>query len=478
VREELSAADRSALTAERGSINMAVGGLLILEAGGELTRAMVAERFASRIHLVERLRQRLEEPPLGIASPVWTDDTNFDIDWHVRQAVLPAPGDEEELGLFVGREFSHRLDRSRPLWEVTLLEGLADGRRALLLKAHHALADGMAAIALGALLLDPTPEPLEIPPPAGDWSPQPYNIRRHAYRVASAPLSWATRPMVDGMLRALDPSPRRAAADALKAAQDLRKATDVALELVRTRPIAPMLPLNRPISANRRYAIVDADLATVRRVGKLAGGTVNDTLLAVVTGALARYLQVAAENDRAAGVEPAPLPRPPVALVPVSVRTEEPGGALGNRISTVFVDLPVDERDLLRRITLIGAQMRDLKDSPAIRAGEIMVGFSGYAPPLISGLIGRAMGSVRAFNIVVSNVPGPPQPLYMHGIRATAIHPVAPLNPANQGLNVGILSYNGRVCFGLLADRDLDPSLRVATEGLHAALAELRGLAE
>jgi WS/DGAT/MGAT family acyltransferase len=461
--EELSAADRSSLAAERGPINMAVGGLLVVDSEPPLTRAMVAERIAERVHLVPRLRQRLEEPPLGIANPVWTDDTSFDIDWHVRQASLPDPGGEAELGALVGREFSHRLDRARPLWEATLIEGLAGGRKALLFKVHHALVDGMAALGMAALVLDPTEEPLEIPPPDREWSPQKYDMRRHVARLASRPLTRAPKLMIDGMLRALDPDPRRAATD-------MRRATEVALELARARPQAPMTPLNRPISPNRRYAVAHTDLARVKAVGKRAGGTVNDAILAVVAGMLGRYLA-------AAGPEAFPETgerRAPVALVPVSVRVESDGSPeLGNRISTVFVDLPIAERDLSERIRAIAAQTRELKQSAAVRAGALMVGASGWAPPLVSGMLARAMGSVRAFNLVVSNVPGPQQPFYLGGVRMREVYPVVPLNPGNQGLTIGILSYDGQVCFGLLADRDLDPPLSSASAGLLAALGEL-----
>jgi diacylglycerol O-acyltransferase / wax synthase len=472
VSEELSASDRSSLAAERGAINMAVGGLLIFEAEPPLTRTMLAERLAERLHLIPRLRQRLEEPPLGIANPVWTDDTAFDLDWHVRQASLSRVGgigSDAELGSYVGREFSHRLDRARPLWEITLLQGLEGGRTAVLMKVHHALVDGLAAIGMAALVLDPSPEPLAVPPPDTPWEPQRYDMRRHVTRMATSPLTRAARPVIDGLVRAMDPDPRRAAADALRAAQDLRRATDVALELARQRPQAPMTPLNRPISPNRRYAVAHTDLATVKRVGKLSGGTVNDTILAVVAGMLARYL--------AAGSDPQPLTRPPVALVPVSVRTGDESGELGNKISTVFVDLPIDELDMSERIRLIGAQTSKLKESAAVRAGALMVGASGWAPPLLSGILARAMGSVRAFNLVVSNVPGPQQSFYLKGVRANQIYPVVPLNPANQGLTVGILSYDGQVCFGLLADRDLDPSLQVAADGLAQALAELTAAA-
>jgi WS/DGAT/MGAT family acyltransferase len=438
---------------------MAVGGLLVFDSEPALTRAMVTERIAERIHLVPRLRQRLEEPPLGIANPVWVDDTSFDLDWHVRQASLPDPGGDAELGWLVGREFSHRLDRARPLWEATLIEGLQGGRTGLLMKVHHALVDGMAAIGMAALVLDPGVEPLEIPPPEQEWSPRKYDMRRHVARLARRPLARAPRLMMEGMLRALDPDPRRAASD-------MRRATEVALELARARPQAPMTPLNRPISPNRRYATVHADLALIKRAGKEAGGTVNDAILAVVAGMLSRYLA-------AAGDAAAERPRPPVALVPVNVRTAQEAGELGNRISTVFVDLPVDEPDPGQRIRAVHAQTSELKESAAVRAGALMVGASGWAPPLVSGMLARAMGSVRAFNLVVSNVPGPQQPFYLKGVRAREIYPIVPLNPANQGLTIGILSYDGRVCFGLLADRDLEPSLAVAAGGLREALAEL-----
>ncbi len=453
--EELSPADRSSLAAEHGPINMAVGGLLVFDAEPRLTRATVAARIGERIHLIPRLRQRLEEPPLGIANPVWADDTAFDLDWHVRQAGLSEAGGvagEAELGSLVGREFSHRLDRSRPLWEATLISGLRDGRQGLLMKVHHALVDGLAAIGMAALVLDPSPEPLAVPPPEQPWEPRGYDLRRHVARVASRPLSRAPRLMVDGMLRALDPDPRRAAGD-------MRRASEVALELARARPQAPMTPLNLPISPNRRYAVAHVELAAVKRAGRASGGTVNDTVLALVAGMLRRCL---------------PHPEAVVALVPVSVRGSADGQSeLGNRISTVFVDLPVSEPSLGERIRSVSAQTRDLKESAAVRAGALMVGASGWAPPLVSGMLARAMGSVRAFNLVVSNIPGPQQPFYFSGAQMREIYPIVPLNPANQGLSVGILSYDGLVCFGLLADRDLSPPLSAIADGLRAELVAL-----
>ena len=460
--QELSPADRSSLAAEHGAVNMAVGGLLVFDPEPALTRSMVTRRIGERIHLVPRLRQRLAETPLGLASPMWTDDTGFDLDWHIRQASLPAPGDDAELGALLGREFSHRLDRSRPLWEATFIEGLAGGRKGLLVKVHHALVDGMAALAMAAVILDPGEEPLDVAPPDRAWSPRRYDVGRHVVRMAGQPLALAPKLMMEGVQRALDPDPRRAAAD-------MRNATEVALELARARPQAPMTPLNRPISPNRRYAVAHLELATIKAVGRSAGGTVNDVILATVAGMVGRYLEdagPAASDDRL-----------PVALVPVSVREPDAGGELGNRISTVFVDLPVDESDLGSRVAAIAAQTRELKDSAAVRAGALMVGAAGWAPPLVSGMLSRAMGAVRAFNLVVSNIPGPQQRFHLDRVPLREIYPVVPLNPANQGLSVGILSYDGQVCFGVLADRDLDPPLASAAEGLAAALDEVRAAA-
>ncbi len=442
---------------------MAVGGLLVFDPEPALTRAMVADRLAERIHLIPRLRQRLEAPPLGLlANPLWIDDPGFDLDWHVRQASLPAPGGEAELGALVGREFSHRLDRARPLWEATLIEGLEGGRHALLMKVHHALVDGMAAIGMAALVLDPSEAPLEIPPPEQAWSPRRYDLRRQVTRLAARPLTAGSKLMVDGMLRALDTDPRRTASD-------MRRATEVAIELAKARPQAPMTPLNRPISPNRRYAIAHAPLAVIKATGARAGGTVNDVILAVVAGAVGRYLAVGGDAGSS---------RAPVALVPVSVRAEADRPDTGNRISTVFVDLPVAEPALDARVRLIAAQTRELKDSAAVRAGALMVGAAGWAPPLVSGLLARALGTVRAFNLVVSNIPGPQQPFYLSAVRMREVYPVVPLNPTNQGLTIGILSYDGLVCFGLLADRDLDPPLAAAAESVTAALEELSAAAQ
>ena len=205
--ETLSPADRSSLAAEIGTVNMAVGGLLVFEDGPGLEYDAVLARVAGRLHLVPRYRQRLHSTAAGFANPVWVDDDGFDLGWHVRRATLPAPGGDDGLAALVGREMSRRLDRSRPLWELTVIDGLAGGRRALLAKMHHALVDGVAAVDIGTVLLDPSPEPLDIPPPDEPWEPRAHDRTRHLARLAATPVVRAQKLLLDSATRALQPRP-------------------------------------------------------------------------------------------------------------------------------------------------------------------------------------------------------------------------------------------------------------------------------
>jgi diacylglycerol O-acyltransferase / wax synthase len=445
--EDLSPADRSSLAAEQGPVSMAVGGVLIFES--EIGHERLIERIGSRLHLIPRYRQRLQQAASGITNPVWVDDDHFDIRWHVRVTRLSAPGSDTQLAELIGTEMSRRLDRARPLWEVTLVERLDGGRCAVLAKMHHALVDGVAAIDIGTVILDPTPEPLDLRADA-EWAPKPYDRRKHLARMMTVPVLRAQRALLESAQRALTTDPRRAA-------DDLRRATELLTQLARTRPAAPMTSLNRGIGPNRGYALQTAPLQALKDAAKPHGATVNDAILAAVAG----MLRVVAP-----GVDP-------VALVPVSVR--QAGDEGGNRFSTVLVDLPAHEPDPVARMEAVHEQMARLKDSAAVRAGALLVGASGWAPPLVSSTLARAMSGVRAFNLVVSNLPGPQQPFYLDGVRLERVHPVVPLNPSSQGLTVGVLSYDGTVCFGLLADRALDPPLDEVSQALRDALAELTG---
>lgn len=458
--DPLSPADRSALAAEQGPVRMTVGAVLVFEGGPGVQRNAVAARIAERIHLVPRLRQRLVAVPGGLTPPGWADDEEFDLGNHVRRLALSPPGDGAALARLTGVEMARPLDRARPLWELLVVDGLAGGRVALIARIHHALVDGLAAVAIAAVLLDPAPEPTPVEQPADPWHPRPAELRRTLTRMVSAPITRGAELAGEVAERLLEADPRRTAEEAARAAE-------LAAELARSRPQAPRLPLNGRLSESRSYAPASWPLAEAKRVAAAGGGKINDVILAGVTGMLARWLA-----EAGAALPPG---REPVALVPVSVRAQDEAG--GNRFSTVLVDLPLSEPDPLARVRILHERVGGLRESAAVRAGALMVGAAGAGPPLLAGVVTRAMGTVRAFNLVVSNVPGPQFPLWMNGARLLALHPAVPLNPAHQRLNVGVLSYDGRLGFGLLADGRLEPGAGVAAAALDAALAELAAAA-
>jgi diacylglycerol O-acyltransferase / wax synthase len=462
---------------------MHVGGVLIL--GGRVPATTVIRRIEERIHLIPHYRMRLvESAPGGLVNPVWEDDPEFDVAQHVSTVPWPEPGGDAELCHVVGEAMSTRLDRSRPLWEILVAE--SGEYTALVVKMHHALVDGIAAIGVGTIIFDPTPEPLELPPPTGApeqrqriWleelsrlMPQVRGERRleliePLMRRVPADLVPDRRALQRVATAQLD-VPRRFARSAVERARSLdprqvhkRVGDGVQLirDLARVRPAAPATRLNQEIGRNRLFALGRGRLDDVKRVRAATGATVNDVLLTAVALTLSEYL-----GDEA--------PERTVALVPVSVRTESHGGELGNRISTVFVDLPM-QGEPLERLAAISATMRDVKSSAQVRAGSLIVGAAGLAPPIVSALAARAMSAPRVFNLVVSNVPGPQQTFYLDGVPLREVYPAVPLNPRNQALSIGILSYDGGVYFGLLADRGALPDVADAAAQLEAAVARL-----
>ncbi|MCE5291232.1 MAG: wax ester/triacylglycerol synthase family O-acyltransferase [Nocardiaceae bacterium] len=461
--DSLSATDRATLTAEKGNVNMTVGGLVLTDAGPGVTYDALVRRIDERIHLLPRYTQRLQESWFGERHPTWVEDENYDTHWHVHSTHVTS---EAELARYVGKQMSARLDRSRPLWELHVIEGLPNNQSAVLVKMHHALVDGMSAVGVFMVLMDMTPEPQPVPP-AAEPETEPRQHSKLYHYFARIPLKnlnltqriavTATEWMLD---RALDPR---------QAESDLRHATALVRALQKLRSSAAPLPFNKPISANRSFAWTTAPLDGLKRAGKASGGTVNDAILSAVSGQIARYLE-------AAGFDLANLEQDPVALVPVSVRP--PGDASGgNRIAVVFVDLPVSERDPAKRIELISERMRKIKGSAEVIAGSVALDMTGVVPPLMSSALAAMPrprddgGSIQ--NIVVSNVPGPQMPLYFNGSAVHGVFPVMSLNPADQGFGVGVLSYNGRVCFGVTADKWLDPGVDVALAALRAELDEI-----
>jgi diacylglycerol O-acyltransferase / wax synthase len=450
--ESLSPSDLSAIQAERGPVHMHVGGLLVFD--GRVDRDTVVRRLRERIHLIPRYTTRLEQAPLGLANPVWVEDESFDVERQVRRVAVPAPGGDAELCELVGQAMSERLDRGRPLWQLLVIEGLADGRTALLAKMHHALVDGIAAVDVSTVILDPTPEGLDLPPPPERAAAEPRRAARveQLGRLAAAQLSVPRKLARQTVSRTLALDPRSAAGE-------MRGAAQVLSELARVRPAAPETRLNQEVGRERVFALARAELEQIKAVRRATGATVNDVLLAAVALMLSEYLGEEAP-DRA------------VALVPVSLRTDDERGELGNRISTVFVDLPL-RGDPVERVRAISEAMREVKESAQVRAGALIVGATGLAPPIVSSLAVRAMSGPRLFNLVVSNVPGPQQPFYLAGVPMLEAFPAVPLNPRNQALSVGILSYNGRVGFGLLADADALPDVADAAAALERAVNDL-----
>jgi WS/DGAT/MGAT family acyltransferase len=425
---------------------MHVGGVLVFD--GHVSRDEIVRRLRERIHLIPHYAMRLDEAPLGIANPVWVDDEDFDPERHVRRVALPPPGGDAELCELVGQLMSDRLDRSRPLWQIHVVEGLAGGRTGLVARMHHALVDGVAAVDVSTVILDPTPEPLELEAPAVIDE---RGSRLEALaRVTGARLDVPRRLAQQMALRALSLDPRQTA-------RQMREAAGVVGELARIRPSAPETRLNQQIGPDRLFAIARGSLDDVKAVRKATGATVNDVLLTAVALMLSDFL----------GEE---APASVVALVPVSIRTDDQRGELGNRISTVFVDLPL-EGEPLERLRLISEEMDRVKRSAQVRAGALIVGATGLAPPLVSSLAVRAMSGPRMFNLVVSNVPGPQQTFYVSGVPLREVYPAVPLNPRNQAMTVGILSYDGGIYCGLLADRDSVPDVDRAATALEEALA-------
>jgi diacylglycerol O-acyltransferase / wax synthase len=452
--DRLTAVDASFLTNETSSSHMHVGAILIFEGPPPLYVDLV-EHIRGRLNQVPRFRQRLVVPPLEAGRPLWADDVNFNLTYHIRHTALPEPGGEDELRRLAGRVFSQQLDRSKPLWELWLVQGLERDRFAILTKTHHAMVDGISGVDIGTVLFDlepvPTPSPVK-----DDWRPRPEPststlVTLAAKDVAAAPLKLAER-----------------AIEAVRNPETTAKKVTEALEglgevIGAFADPAPDVPLNQPIGPHRRFVWARSELDTFKRIKNALGGTVNDVVLAVVTGALRDWLH--GRGIRTEGLELR-------ALVPVSIRSEDERGNLGNRIAAMRGPLPVYVEDPVRRLRVVTEQMEGLKRSKQALGAEVISRFNDFAPPTLLAQASRVNFSTRLFNMIVTNVPGPQLPLYVLGRELEEIFPVAFL-PQNHVLAVAIMSYNGRLCFGLLADYDAVEDADVIAEGIAASLAEL-----
>ncbi|HEY0889688.1 MAG TPA: wax ester/triacylglycerol synthase family O-acyltransferase [Nocardioides sp.] len=425
--------------------------------GGAFDYDQLVALIADRIAFVPRYRQRVQWVPGRLANPMWVDDPGFDLEYHVRRSALPRPGDAAQLRDLVARIVSRPLDRQRPLWEIYLVEGLEGGRVAILTKAHNALVDGVHTVDLGQLLLDVTPA--QKPVDDDDvWNPQ----RRP---TAAGLVLGAVRDSLSDPATVVATARGVGATAGHRARRTSRKVLRSAEAVLGTqeRPT----PVSGRLSQQRRFATVDATLADLRTIRAAHGGTINDVVLAVVAGGLRGWLMARAES--LAGL------RRIRAVVPISVIDEnEEATSLGSQIAAHFVDLPVGEASPVVRLHQVSYSFETHRATGRGVAASRLTGIAGFAPTTFHAVGSRVAASQphRSFQISVTNVPGPQSPRYAAGARMVASYPVHPLLPGHP-LAIGVTSYDGRVFFGITADRDLVPDADILGQCVAEALDEL-----
>jgi WS/DGAT/MGAT family acyltransferase len=457
--DRLTSIDASFLHQEGESSHMHVGGVLIFE-GPPPAFDDFLNHIRGRLHLVPRYRQRLATPPLETGRPLWVDDPTFNLEYHVRHTALPEPGTERQLFLLASRIASQQLDRSKPLWENWLVEGLEGDRFALISKTHHSLVDGVSGVDLATVLFDLERNPATPGEDLAPWRPQPEPSQ--AQLVAAG---------VRGMVNQTVSLASRAVSAATRPATTLNVIRDAAegigeIAWAGLNP-APQTPLNVEIGPHRRFAVVRAQLADYKEVKNALGGTVNDVVLSVVSGALASWLH--SRGVRTEGLEMR-------ALVPVSVRTQDQRGTLGNQLTVMRGPLPVYITDPVARLKSVSRAMNGLKESKQAVGAATLVAVNNLAPPTILAQASRLNFSTRLFNLIVTNIPGPQVPLYLLGRKLEDLFPIAFL-PENHGLAIAVMSYNGGIDYGLLGDYDAMPDIEVVAEGIENALQELLAIA-
>jgi WS/DGAT/MGAT family acyltransferase len=463
MNEHVSPLDATFLELEEAdeSAHMHIGGVLVFEpppGEGPPDLAALRSDLDERLGALPRYRERLSEPHTGgLSWPDWQREPCFNIDAHVHRSALPSPGGHAELTEWAAEYWSHRLDRHRPLWDVVLLEGLEGGRWALVTKTHHCMVDGVGSMDVGHLLLDTSAEGPAAPPDL----PDPVEAEDAAPSGSS---------LVSRLPRALAGAARAGAGMALHPAKlkDMAVRSRAMAEVILRDEVipAPKTGLNVPIGIDRDYDVVRVPLADLKAIKAELGGTVNDVVLAAATGGLRRLML-------SRGEEPAHGMR---AMVPVNVRTAGEHMALGNRITSLFVNLPVDDETPISRYAHVVDSAESLKSGTAAVGGATLIELTGHAPPVVHTLLAQSLFASRLFNVTITNVPGPQTTLYAHGSRLVEIDGLVPL-AAEHCVGMAVLSYDGLVTFGLIADRTTMPDLAVLRDGIEAALEELRVLA-
>jgi len=448
--ERLTGLDTSFLHMERAGAHMHVASTIVFE-GPAPSHAEFRDHIASRLHLVPRFRQKLRFVPFDQGRPVWVDDPHLNLDYHVRQTALPAPGSDEQLRNLAARIFSQQLDRSKPLWELWLVEGPHDGRFAIVGKSHHALVDGVSGVDITTVLFDLDAEPQGRPSPPPPWlaRPEPTDLK-----------------LLGDAVRERLTSPReivRGARAILRGPRQVLRGVGATSKMLGAGIAAPNSVFNVEIGPHRRFAMTQTDLADLKRVKDKHGGTVNDVILSIVAGSLGNYLRARGHDTEGLELR---------AMVPVSVRAAEEHGALGNRISAMMAPLPVWSEDPVERLKIMTEEMGDLKSSGQAVGAEILTKITDFAPTTIASQAARLQPAQRFFNLVVTNVPGPQFPLYVLGRKMESIFPMVPL-ARRQALCIGIMSYDGQVNFGLIGDYDAMADLDSFALDLEAATAEV-----
>lgn len=462
--QRLTGMDASFLYLETPTSHMHVAGTYVYDPstapeGASWNAERVREEISRRLHLVPPYRRRLAEVPFQLHHPVWIEDPDFDLDWHVRDVQVPAPGGKAELAALVAEIHGRPMDRSRPLWDMHVIHGLEGGHVAVMARTHHAAIDGASGMDITVNLLDLQPEPADVPPPEEEWVPDrvPTDVEL---------VSYATRSLASQPIAALKAA-RRAATTALTLRNRNRQPDVVPPPAPFS---APNTPLNGAITGRRSFGMAEISLDDVKEIRKASGGTVNDVVLAVCAGALRAYLE---EKDA--------LPTEGlVAMCPISVRTEDQKGALGNQVSSMLVGLATDIVDPLERLRFITAGTTQAKEQANAIGANTLMDWAEFAAPAVAASAMRLYSRMKVadrhrpfYNTVISNVPGPQFPLYMAGAKLVSFYPMGPLNDG-AALNMTLISYLGTIHFGLVACPDLIPDVDHLADLIPMALEELK----
>jgi diacylglycerol O-acyltransferase / wax synthase len=456
--ERLSSLDASFLYLERPAMHMHVAGLSVFapREDGPLAFEDVQRVVQARLHLAPRLRQRILRIPFGLARPLWVDDERFDLDFHLRRAAIPSPGGRLQLERHVGRILSRPLDPSKPLWELYVFEGLDEGRTAVLLKLHHAMADGISGMMVASALFDLQPDAPVGAPPKQAWEPEPAPSTPDLIRDAAEDL-------VLHPLQALG----RAAEAPSRAWQDVSEIVSGVTHLVGM-GAPPHGPFDVKIGPARRFGTAEVPFERLRDIRRVLGGTINDVVLTAVASGLHDLLTERGEPTKARTLR---------VMVPVSVRSQGEAGDVGNRVAPAFVDIPVGRMTPRSRLRRVRAATIELKESGLAMSADSIIGLGAYAPPALHAMAARLVSRGQWFNLVVSNVPAAQTPMYLAGARLLMSYPAMPLGE-NCALSVACTSLAGTMAFGLTADWDAVRDLSMLARGIERSTRELAGASD